>query len=499
MVYRKILFDRTYRQRNLTFLAISLFVGALFVSLFSLSTSPLYHNYGWDSVVWQIIGKYWVKDGTLPYVGLWDHKGPFIHFVNCLGYLITGNVTGIFILQILNLSLTFYIFFRTYSLTFNSRQSLLFSVLSLIWLLVSYEEGNLTEEYMLPWISIIVFLVQRWLISEKNLPSISHFDQNIGFWGGVVFGLSAMTRLTNAIPVCGILFFAGCVLLYNKKFMDVLKFVGLFLVGSALIIVPFVIYFASKGALYDMWFSTFAFNFQYGVRSIGLNGKKLILMHHVLNILPIIVLTCLSFYLLFCGRKWRFYALLLILAVVPYLSFLVFSQHYNHYNMVLIPLASFLVYLLHIFLRGDSVFHKSIFSLVLFGSFLSGYSFRSAKESFSFKFSEPEIEKITKVFSANDVDTSSVQLWDLHPRLYLSLDIKPVYAHFFTQSWHSSFCEESYDRILAEERSLNAKFQLVNCSNTKIIQEVLDNNYTLVYSMHVYAWDFDIALYKRNF
>jgi len=36
--------------------------------------------------MFQIIGKAWTE-GITPYVGVFDHKGPFIFFVNALGYL----------------------------------------------------------------------------------------------------------------------------------------------------------------------------------------------------------------------------------------------------------------------------------------------------------------------------------------------------------------------------------------------------------------------------
>ena len=55
-----------------------LVLAALFVSAFSYGTSPFYVNHAFsDSAMFQVIGKGWAE-GSLPYVDLWDSKGPLI-------------------------------------------------------------------------------------------------------------------------------------------------------------------------------------------------------------------------------------------------------------------------------------------------------------------------------------------------------------------------------------------------------------------------------------
>ena len=86
----------------------SLFLTALlFVTIFSYTTSPLYHLNGLtpDSIIFQIIGKYWAQD-SIPYKDLWDMKGPFIFFINAIGYTLTDSRTGIYIIQIILMWLT---------------------------------------------------------------------------------------------------------------------------------------------------------------------------------------------------------------------------------------------------------------------------------------------------------------------------------------------------------------------------------------------------------
>ena len=59
--------------------------GLVWALFFSKTTSPLYTDVGYDSAMFQTIGKYWAQ-GYLPYVDLFDHKGPLIFFINAVGY-----------------------------------------------------------------------------------------------------------------------------------------------------------------------------------------------------------------------------------------------------------------------------------------------------------------------------------------------------------------------------------------------------------------------------
>ena len=78
-------------------------LAAVFVVRFSYSTSFLYPGYcGFDSAIFQTIGKYWTQ-GFTPYTQLFDHKGPLIFFVDAVGYWLHGRA-GILVVQTLSLA-----------------------------------------------------------------------------------------------------------------------------------------------------------------------------------------------------------------------------------------------------------------------------------------------------------------------------------------------------------------------------------------------------------
>ena len=69
----------------------ALLTATLFLLIFSWSTSPLYQTYGGDSPFFQIIGL-GITQGKVPYVDLFDHKGPVPFFMNALVVLLHGHV-----------------------------------------------------------------------------------------------------------------------------------------------------------------------------------------------------------------------------------------------------------------------------------------------------------------------------------------------------------------------------------------------------------------------
>lgn len=78
-------------------------IAITYIFFLSCSTSVLYpYYYGSDSAQFQTIGKAWAM-GKIPYRDMFDHKGSYIFFVNMLGYKLTGNSSGVMLLQMCNM------------------------------------------------------------------------------------------------------------------------------------------------------------------------------------------------------------------------------------------------------------------------------------------------------------------------------------------------------------------------------------------------------------
>ena len=145
---------RNLKKINLERIYWSFVIGSLFVFFFSYATSPLFTNYvGSDAGVFKIIGHAWLH-GKIPYKDLFDHKGPFIFFINMLGYLLGGdNKVGVFIIQIVFMTVNVLSIFNISELVTRSNfYKFIILFISLCFYKATYSEGNRCEEYVLPFI-----------------------------------------------------------------------------------------------------------------------------------------------------------------------------------------------------------------------------------------------------------------------------------------------------------------------------------------------------------
>ena len=251
--FREIFFgeEKTFTLRVIFFHALILSASVAFLYLFSYSTSPRYETFGDDSTIFQAVGKCWAE-GLIPYVGAFENKGPILFAVDAIGYAIYPRV-GIFFLQIPFMYFSLLFAWRAIELHW-SRSATFALWLTMIFLRASlFYEGNRTEEYSMPFLLAAVYFFLRGL-KEKNFPPI------VGFVFGLGFGACVLLRTTNGLPICCLAVMATIFLLHAGEIKILLKNFLNFCAGFAIICLPFVIYFAAHGALYDMLYGTILIN-----------------------------------------------------------------------------------------------------------------------------------------------------------------------------------------------------------------------------------------------
>lgn len=308
----------------------------IFVSLFSYSTSPFYHMYGnADSAIFQTIGAFWLK-GKLPYVELWDHKGPLIFAVNAVGYGLGGKY-GLFALQIICLLISISYIYRMAELKFTSSKALFIVFLSLIKLGLDYEEGNYTEEYMLPFIAASLYGMFCWNDENRSIHSVRY-----AFIYGLCVGAGLLTRITNAVPIlCGI-FFISCILIKNRKFSNLVCNAFSFLLGFGVLVVPFITYFLYKGILPEMWYGMIGYNLTYVKHTgFGISSKTLLeIIRIIVAYFCSVVLCMISIIMIIYDwrNKYRNKTNYFWLFIAVGMLFLFFSGNtYLHYGIIEMP------------------------------------------------------------------------------------------------------------------------------------------------------------------
>ena len=254
--------EKIFSRKVLIFHVALIFASVAFLYLFSYSTSPRYTSWGDDSAIFQAVGKAWAE-GLLPYVNLFENKGPLIFFIDALGWTIAPRV-GIFLFQIPAMYLSMLLLWRALGLYTSGKVKFAAAMFIMIFYATYYLDGNRTEEWSMPFLMAATYFFLRGLKNSSGgkfwCPSI------VGLIDGLGFGACVLLRTTNGLPICCYVFLTMIFLIQAREFKTLLKNILNFCAGFAVIVLPFVIYFAAHGALYDMLYGTILLNIAYSAQ-----------------------------------------------------------------------------------------------------------------------------------------------------------------------------------------------------------------------------------------
>lgn len=340
--------DQKRIQKNI----LLLLVAVLYLLFFSAFTSPLFPKYlNYDSAIFMMVGK-GILAGKELYVDIFDHKGPVLFWLEALGML--GGRAGIFLLQTLFLWIDLMLLDRIMDLfdggkTSDSgqdelsgsgvagkyqrskcRKKWLVTVMTLALLSYPFANGNLSEEYSLPFIflSLYLFLCDR---IKRERPTVYY-----SYVYGLCLGILAFIRLNNAVTVCGIILYWIIVLLRERKGKELVRNIGVGLLGIATVTLPVVLVFAVKGSLYEMFYATFLFNMRYSSHMSFLQRlTNLNTLAHMAILFTPLLAAMLVFFVRLADRKLTA-ALWLIMALNIVSLFM--GNGYNHYFTITVPL-----------------------------------------------------------------------------------------------------------------------------------------------------------------
>ena len=464
-------------------------LAAMFVTIFSYTTSPLYSELGDtpDSPIFQIIGKYWAK-GAIPYKDFWDLKGPYIFLINAIGYGLTGTRTGVYLLQIAFMTFTLLGIFKIYRLYYPAMQAIVMTSISLLPLSYVYEGGNLTEEYLLPFLSFSFYYILQWINETERCQKTTHFP-GYAILYGMVLGLGLMSRLTNALSLCAATAVIAFTLLCKREYKNLVLNACAFIAGFGCTALPFFLYFDYHHALTEMWNATFLYPIEYAKNST----KSIIdtgLHYFILSYWSSILLLATAAVMVVHYRKITIRALLWFIAA--FLPFLWFCQGngFGHYGMIVFPL--FAIAMIEI---SNLRLKTMLISVIAIMFIASASKFRYMYILYHWQNTEvSDCREFLKKIS--DIDYSSFVAYNCTPNIYLDLDIRPAKPFFSLQDFAisrnlqlrndivSSFQEKQVEWILLSKDSIEQPY----------IQTILDKDYRIVATQE----KDNLFLYKKD-
>ncbi|MCR5834375.1 MAG: hypothetical protein K6G55_06995 [Selenomonadaceae bacterium] len=403
---REIFFGKQKLLRETISLHIALIlISFVFVYIFSYSTSFRYDFFGGDSVVFQTVGNFWAQ-GYLPYKDIFDHKGIIVYCANALGYMIYPRI-GVMVSQIICLYLSCLFVWRAMELYSSCMVSkIIFFLLTLIYYAAHYQEGNHVEEYSIVFLSAAAYCFMR-ALKDSEGKNFYH-PPLYGFIYGLGFGACVLIRTSDAAQICCQTFLVTIFLLQGKSFDNLRKNFFMFIVGTAVITLPFVIYFATHGALYEMFYGTILFNMKYTALPLQKFPLSLLTTYVLIHFMPFILMGAAGLgEILSDGRNrlgWSgfFCATAILLMLMNFRLF-------RHYCMIFLPLAPLLFVLLgdflptvkNLFVREKNFLQKVlhvcfVFPITLIAVILIGSCYVAYIEPFEFYVHAEDVAEIQK-------------------------------------------------------------------------------------------------------
>lgn len=205
-----------------------------------------------DSSVFIYMGQR-LRDGAVPYRDAFDHKGPLLYAIEWLGLTIgNGSLVGIWIMELISAFVFLYFMYRSVRLFTKSNVIALASVFFGTELLInSFEGGNFSEEYALPFIAYSLWVFLKYIYTDK-----------VRLYQVMIAGACCGSVLLLRVNMISVWIAWALVVLFMvisdkqksviNKITWIIKLILSFIAGVIAVITPFVIWYASKGALKTM-------------------------------------------------------------------------------------------------------------------------------------------------------------------------------------------------------------------------------------------------------
>ena len=196
-----------------------------------------------------------ILNGKIPYLDFWDSKGPAIFYINALGLLLgQGSRWGVWTLEFVFAFAWLLVAYKIALKKWSDTAAVFGIVLAALGLRIVLGYGNYTEEYALLF----------------NILALYFFfsDEDKGwkyFWIGVCFGVSFSFRANNIGGLFAVLIASG-IADFSPQVFGLARTkvrIPILLLGFAIPLFLWTIYFQTFGAAWDMIYASIIFNFSY--------------------------------------------------------------------------------------------------------------------------------------------------------------------------------------------------------------------------------------------
>lgn len=265
--------DKTNRAETknviLTIFGIMAFALALLLA-FSFSTSPFYSTFGNDSLEYKLAGSA-ILDGLVMFRDIFHQKGALFLFVQAIGEafcrIFNNERAGTFLIQYINLCAIMLVIVKTEKLFFSDStdkksktvKTAIF-LTTVFFFMSTFHLGNQVEEFALLFELIGLYIA---VLYCKSVTDSYTFKPIYLLALGACFAVAFWYKPTTAVSLGACAVFIGLHMLFHKKTADFFKSVLFGVIGIAVVTIPLLAYYYSKGALFELLDQCFIFNVKY--------------------------------------------------------------------------------------------------------------------------------------------------------------------------------------------------------------------------------------------
>jgi Dolichyl-phosphate-mannose-protein mannosyltransferase len=248
---------RTGAGERLALTLVALWIPLQLLATWPAPLTPAFDgSWRYDSSIFAYEGAL-VRDGAMPYVAFWDHKGPLIYLINAAGLsLSNGHLWGIWLVGLITVWLAAALGYRAMREAFGVPAALIGLVFFVV-ALGGFESGtNMTEEYALPlaWGAALVLI--RW--TRRRRASMSA-GLALGALGALAFFLRGNLAGASTAAVLTI----AVVLLRERRFGALARTALGAIAGAVIAGAPLIAWLAYGGAMRAFWDQAIAYNLTY--------------------------------------------------------------------------------------------------------------------------------------------------------------------------------------------------------------------------------------------
>ncbi len=431
-------------------------------------SSPRYAINPWnDANAFLTVGKS-MASGLTIYKDIFEQKGPLLYLIHALACLFSStSFTGVYILQSISLSITAFASYKISKLYISTGQSFISAILScsLIVNATCYYYGDSAEEFCLPLLMISIYYFCKYFKDVENNKLNKSVFILVGFFAGCV----AMIKFT----VIGFWFaWAAYILLYiwiaKKDFKNAFFSALVFLGGMALAIIPWIIYFAVKGALCDFINTYFVLNATAYAKTqyLSIIGRITQPIYHIIEAItfsPVVLILAIISNLLFIFTNIfttkKFFSRI-SMSFVCFLGMYLIYFGLRSYAYYFLPISAFTIFsfismgalLQKIFKKKEHII-SIVLCVAVVSSTLVASNFINLSSKYASRANEETAQKqIADYIKEKNPNAALLNYGFLDSGVYLFSDQVPKFKHFEQQN----FVYENFkDNIDEQNRYIN--------------------------------------------